>query len=424
MAPRTVRGSGHRSTGADLDLGRSASWSAAQRGVVVASFLGWMLDAFDFFLVVFVIQRIAGDFATDVKHVTYALFLTLAMRPVGAFVFGRLADHYGRRPSLMASVLAYSVIELASAFAPSLGVFLVLRALYGIAMGGEWGVGASLAIESVPVRSRGMVSGILQGGYPTGYLLAAVVYGLAYPYIGWRGMLMVGVAPALLVLYIRLKVPESAAWTTERTPEEHGILASLKGHWPLAVYGIVLMTAFNFFSHGTQDLYPTFLHAERGLRPSVISRIAILYNIGAILGGIVFGKLSGRIGRRTAIGLAALLALPALPFWAYSHSVVAIALAAFTLQFMVQGAWGVVPAHLNELSPPGMRATFPGVVYQIGNLMASYNATLQATLAVRHGGAAHPDYAFALCLVCGIVAPALILLVAFGPERRNVVFAR
>jgi MFS transporter, SHS family, lactate transporter len=420
----STRGSAHRSPGRDPEREVSGAWTSAQRGVVVASFLGWMLDAFDFFLVVFVIQRIAGDFATDVTHVTYALFLTLAMRPVGAFVFGRLADHYGRRPSLMASVLAYSVIEFASAFAPSLGVFLVLRALYGVAMGGEWGVGASLALESVPVRSRGMVSGILQGGYPTGYLLAAIVYGLVYPHIGWRGMLMVGVAPALLVLYIRLRVPESAAWTTERAPEGRGVLASLKGHWLLALYGIVLMTAFNFFSHGTQDLYPTFLRAERGLEPSVISRIAILYNVGAILGGILFGKLSGRIGRRKAIGLAALLALPALPFWAYSHSVAAIALAAFTLQFMVQGAWGVVPAHLNELSPPAMRATFPGVVYQVGNLMASYNATLQAMLAVSHGSAARPDYAFALCLVCAIVAPALILLVAFGPERRDIVFVR
>lgn len=384
-----------------------------------------MLDAFDFFLVVFVLSRIASDFHTDVTHVTYALFLTLAMRPVGAFLFGRFADHYGRRPSLMASVIAYSVIEFASAFAPSLAVFLVLRALYGIAMGGEWGVGASLAIESVPVRSRGLVSGILQGGYPTGYLLAAVVYGLAFPYIGWRGMLMVGVAPALLVLYIRRKTPESAAWASARPAASRNLLAGLKGNVLLVVYGIVLMTAFNFFSHGTQDLYPTFLHVERGLAPSEISRIAILYNIGAILGGVVFGKLSSssRIGRRGAIAIAALLALPALPFWAYSHSVVGIAIAAFVLQFMVQGAWGVVPAHLNELSPPGMRATFPGVVYQLGNLMASFNATLEAMVAVRHGSATHPDYAFALFIVCAIVAPTLALLVAVGPERRNIAFA-
>ncbi len=404
--------------------GAGESWTPAQRAVVAASFLGWMLDAFDFFLVVFVLERIAGDFGTDVKHVTYAIFLTLAMRPLGALLFGRLADRRGRRPALMASVLLYSVLELASAFAPSRAVFIALRALYGIAMGGEWGVGASLALETVPVRSRGLTSGILQGGYPAGYLLAAIVYGLLYERIGWRGMLVVGAAPALLVLYIRLKIPESAAWAAHRTAAPaRSLWAGLSGHWRLVVYAILLMTAFNLFSHGTQDLYPTFLRVQRGLATGAISRIAILYNIGAICGGVLFGRLSSRIGRRAAIAVAALLALPALPFWAYSTSVTAIAIAAFAMQLMVQGAWGVVPAHLTELSPEGMRATFPGVVYQLGNLLASYNATLQASIAVNHGGAAHPDYAFALCLVCGIVAPALILLVAFGPERRDVRFA-
>ncbi|MGH8226835.1 MAG: MFS transporter [Steroidobacteraceae bacterium] len=383
-----------------------------------------MLDAFDYFLIVFVLGRLAGDFGTDVKHVTYALFLTLALRPLGALLFGRLADHYGRRPALMASVLAYSALELATAFAPSLTVFLVLRALYGIAMGGEWGVGASLALESVPTRSRGLVSGILQGGYPTGYLFAAVVYGLLFPHIGWRGMFVVGAAPALLVLYIRMKVPESSAWSAGAARgSARRLWSGLAGHWRLAAYAIVLMTAFNFFSHGTQDLYPTFLRSERGLSTTAIASIAILYNVGALCGGLVFGWLSTRIGRRAAIGLAALLALPALPFWAYSQGAAALAIAAFAMQFMVQGAWGVVPAHLNELSPPGMRATFPGVVYQLGNLLASYNATLEASLALGHGGAGHPDYAFALALVCGIAAPVLILLVAFGPERRNVRFA-
>ncbi len=404
-------------------LAADERWTPAQRGVVAACFLGWMLDAFDFFLVVFVLERIARDFGTDVKHVTYAIFLTLAMRPLGAFLFGRLADRSGRRPALMASVLLYSALELASAFAPSLAVFIALRALYGIAMGGEWGVGASLALESVPVRSRGLTSGILQGGYPTGYLLAAIVFGLLYEHIGWRGMFVVGALPALLVLYIWAKVPESGAWAAARTSAPaRNPWAALSGHWRLAVYAIVLMTAFNLFSHGTQDLYPTFLRVERGLSTGAISRIAILYNIGAICGGLLFGRLSSRLGRRAAIALAALLALPALPFWAYSTSVTTIAVAAFAMQFMVQGAWGVVPAHLNELSPEGMRATFPGVVYQLGNLLASYNATLQASIAIGHGSAARPDYAFALCLVCGIVAPALIVLVAFGPERRDVRF--
>jgi MFS transporter, SHS family, lactate transporter len=402
----------------------SESWTPAHRRVVIAAFLGWMLDAFDFFLVVFVLEGIAHDFRTDVKGVTYALFLTLAMRPVGAFLFGRVADRYGRRPALIASVLCYSAMEFASALAPSLTVFLALRALYGVAMGGEWGVGASLALETVPVGSRGRVSGILQCGYPSGYLLAAIVSGFLYDQIGWRGLLMVGALPALLTLYILGTVKESPTWTqAARAARAPGLVSSLSGQWGLALYAIVLMTAMNLFSHGTQDLYPTFLRSQHGFSIATTSRIAIVYNIGAIGGGLFFGALSSRIGRRRAITAAALLALPALPFWAYSTSVAALAIAAFVMQFMVQGAWGVIPVHLNELAPHGLRATFPGVVYQLGNLLASYNDTAQATLANAHGSVARPDYAFALALVCAIVIPSVALLMVFGPERQNVRFA-
>jgi MFS transporter, SHS family, lactate transporter len=404
-------------------MSSAETWGPTQRNVVIASFLGWMLDAFDFFLVVFVLKRIAGDFGTEVKSVTWAIFLTLAMRPIGAFVFGRIADRYGRRPALMASVLSYSIMEFASAFAPSLTIFFVLRALYGVAMGGEWGVGASLAFESVPVRSRGLVSGLLQAGYPTGYLLAAIVYGTLFDHIGWRGMFMLGAAPALLVLYIRSKVPESQAWTDSAAAQRtQSIWAGLKGHWLLAGYAIALMTAFNFFSHGTQDLFPTLLGAQRGFTGATVSRIAIVYNVGAICGGLLFGTLSSRIGRRNAIALAAALSLPALAFCGFSLAPASIAIAAFVLQFMVQGAWGVVPVHLNELSPQGLRATFPGFVYQLGNLIAALNAPLQATIAERHGMPGHPDYAFALMLVVGIVAACLLVLALLGPERRNVRF--
>jgi MFS transporter, SHS family, lactate transporter len=419
-----------------------APWERWQREVVVASFLGWMLDAFDYFIVVFVLRRLASDFNTDIQSVTWAITLTLMMRPLGAWLFGRLADRYGRRPALMSSVLLYSVLECASAFAPSLAVFIALRALYGIAMGGEWGVGASLAFESIPVRSRGLVSGVLQAGYPAGYLLASILYGLAFPHIGWRGMLLVGGLPALLVLYIRTRIPESAAWRSgralqkARTAEAPAAApaapapgagaagarraSALAAHWPLALYGIALMTAFNFFSHGTQDLYPTFLGAQRGFSAHTISIVAIVYNAGAILGGLCFGRLSSVIGRRYAIALAAMLALPVLPFWALAHGPLAVAVAAFAMQFMVQGAWGVVPVHLNELSPPSMRGTFPGVVYQLGNLLASANATLQAGLAEQMGSRARPDYAFALGLVCALTALLLVVLALAGPERRDV----
>jgi MFS transporter, SHS family, lactate transporter len=407
-------------------MSSTESWGAAQRHVVFASYLGWMLDAFDFFLLVFVFKRIAGDFGTDVKSVTYAIFLTLAMRPLGAFLFGRVADRYGRRPALIASVLCYSVMEFASAFAPTLTVFLVLRALFGIAMGGEWGVGASLAFESIPVRSRGLVSGLLQAGYPSGYLLAAIVYGALIDHIGWRGMFMVGAVPALLLpIYILTKVPESQVWLSGfATQRSQNIRSGLAGHWRLAGYAILLMTAFNFFSHGTQDLYPHFLDVQRGFSSGTVSWIVIVYNIGAISGGLSFGALSSRIGRRRAIALAAGLALVVVPFWSFAAAPVTIAIAAFAMQFMVQGAWGIVPVHLNELSPPTLRATFPGFVYQLGNLIASVNAPLQTTIAEHRGGTAHPDFAFALSLVCCIVAVTLVVLALLGPERRDAHFGK
>jgi len=394
-------------------------WTAQQRSVVVASFLGWTLDAFDFFLLVFILTDIATEFGTGAETTSWLVTLTLAMRPLGAFLFGRAADRFGRRPTLMVDVLAYSLLEFASGFAPTFTVLLILRMLYGIAMGGEWGVGASLTMETVPVRSRGFVSGLLQAGYPTGYLLASIVYGLFYDSIGWRGMFMIGVLPALLVLYIRRNVPESPSWIeTKVTREGISLADTVRRHWRLGIYAILLMTAFNFFSHGTQDIYPTFLKVQHGMGPHEVSLIAIVYNIGAILGGIGCGMLSERFGRRRVIVVAALLALPALPLWAFSSGPVLLAAGAFLMQVAVQGAWGVVPAHLNELSPEEARGTFPGFVYQTGNLLAAINLTLQTHIAVTNGN----DYALAMAWVTGVVAVVIALLIAFGPEKRGVAF--
>jgi len=392
-------------------------WTKDQRSVVIASFLGWTLDAFDFFLLVFVLKDIAQEFNTAISEVTFAILLTLVMRPIGAFLFGRAADRWGRRPTLMVDVLLYSFIEFASGFSPSLTVLLVLRALYGVAMGGEWGVGASLTMESIPPHARGFVSGLLQSGYPTGYFLAAIVYGLLFPIIGWRGMFMVGVLPALLVLYIRRRVPESPSW--DRAAAARSSTVSIfRSHWRLGVYAVVLMAAFNFFSHGTQDLYPTFLQVQHGLSPHAVGAIAAIYNVGAILGGILCGSLSERIGRRRMIVTAALLSLPVLPLWAFAASPVLLAIGAFLMQVMVQGAWGVIPVHLNELSPDEARGTFPGLVYQLGNLLASANATIQAGLAVHFGG----NYGLALALVAGSVAVIIAVLTSLGVEAKGVAF--
>jgi SHS family lactate transporter-like MFS transporter len=314
-------------------------------------------------------------------------------------------------------VLLYSLIEFASGFSPSLTVLLVLRALYGVAMGGEWGVGASLTMESIPPHARGFVSGLLQSGYPTGYFIASIVYGLLFPIIGWRGMFMVGVLPALLVLYIRRRVPESPSWDRAAAAQS-GTFSVLRSHWRLGVYAVVLMTAFNFFSHGTQDLYPTFLQVQHGLSAHTVGIIAAIYNVGAIVGGILSGSLSERIGRRRMIVIAALLSLPVLPLWAFSDGPVLLALGAFLMQVMVQGAWGVIPVHLNELSPDEARGTFPGVVYQLGNLLASANATIQAGIAAHFGG----NYGVALALVAGIVAVIIAILTALGIEAKGAAF--
>ena len=386
-----------------------------ERSTVVACFLGWTLDAFDFFVLVFVIKDIAKEFSTDVKAVTFTLFLTLAMRPLGAFLFGVIADRYGRRPTLMANILFYSIVEFACGFAPSLTVLIVLRALFGIAMGGEWGVGASLTMETIPPQTRGLISGVLQTGYPCGYFLATIVYWLLYPFIGWRGMFMVGVLPALLVLYIRTKVEESPAWL-EHEHKGGQIFGTIAERWPLFIYMIVLMTAFNFFSHGTQDLYPTFLQLQRKFPQPTVAVIALIYNVGAIVGGLSFGIFSERVGRRRAICIAALLALPVIPLWAFSYSPLWLAVGAFVMQFLVQGAWGVIPAHLNELSPAEVRGTFPGFTYQLGNLFAAANATIQAALAEGWGG----DYAKALSVVIVVVAIAVFCITAFGPEAKGV----
>jgi SHS family lactate transporter-like MFS transporter len=380
--------------------------TSTQRNTFFACFLGWSLDSFDFFILVFCVSALAAEFHTKVSVVLEANFLTLAMRPVGAFLFGFLADRYGRRPALMIDIICFSIFELGSAFAPSFHWFLIMRTCFGIAMGGEWGVGAALAFETLPAKGRGFFSGLLQEGYVVGYLLAAVFYGTLFRFIGWRGMFVVGALPAFLVIYIRTKVDESPAWLQGRVAKQEGIHVGRGIHVYLGsfLFLILLMFAFNSFSHGTQDLYPTFLQKNHGFSPGTVGAIAIIYNIGALLGGITFGSWSERMGRRRAIMIATLLAIPVIPLWAYSHTAPMLALGGFLMQFMVQGAWGVIPAHLNELSPPAVRATFPGLAYQLGNLLASRNSVIQAKFAEQnYGGNFAPVLAWTVVLVATLV---------------------
>ena len=395
-----------------------------QRNAFLAAYLGWTLDAFDFFVVVFVLKDIEKEFHASPDAGASILFWTLACRPIGALLFGAAADRFGRRLPLMVDVILYSVLELASGFAPTLTSFLVLRALFGVAMGGEWGLGASLALESTPKSARGLLSGILQQGYPVGYLLGAVLYPLVVPHHGWRWMFFLGALPALLSIFIRSKVKESPVWEQGQGRRERFDWGQgIRQHGALFFYLVLLMTAFTFMSHGTQDLYPKFLQVQRHFGPRMVSNIVIVYNIGALIGGIVVGTLSQRIGRRKAIVIFALLALPVIPLWAFSHSPMMLALGAFLMQFCVQGAWGVIPAHLTELAPTAVRGTFTGFAYQLGNLLASVNANVQTKIAERHGGSHAPDYALGLASVILVVLLAVAAVTALGREARDVEFA-
>jgi SHS family lactate transporter-like MFS transporter len=399
-------------------IGHFRRLTPAQRNTFIACFLGWSLDAFDFFILTFCISALATQFQAKVSAVTEAIFITLAFRPVGAFLFGMMADRFGRRLTLMLDIVAYSVFELASAFAPSLKIFIITRAFFGIAMGGEWGVGAALAFETLPAEKRGFFSGVLQEGYAVGFLMAALVYGIFFPLVGWRGMFAIGALPAFLVIYIRSTVDESPAWLLGRVSKsaESGFKTDIIKFIGPFLLMTVLMFAFNSFSHGTQDLYPTFLTKGHQLGPHAVMWIAVIANIGALLGGILCGNWSERIGRRRAIVIAALLAIPVIPLWAYSRSVPMLALGGFLMQFMVQGAWGVIPAHLNELSPPAVRGTFPGFAYQLGNLLSSKNSVLQAKLVEqRYGGRYPPVLAWTVLLVASLVA----IVTWSGKERRG-----
>jgi MFS transporter, SHS family, lactate transporter len=415
-------------------VGHFRSLTSVQRSTFAACFLGWTLDAFDFFLLTFCLKAISLTFHVGVKQVAEAVFWTLVMRPVGAFLFGLMAEKYGRRPTLMLNIVAFSVFELASAFAPTLHSFLVCRALFGIAMGGVWGVGAALVMETLPPEGRGFFSGLLQEGYVIGNLLAAMLFGLLFPHLhgtgiftNWRVMFMVGTLPVLLAFYLRFKVEESPAWLAghddraarkERSFTWEAFRVNLRvlvGYLPIFLFLIVLMAAFTSFSHGTQDLYPTFL-LDHGLSEGRVGLVAAIGNIGALLGGVCFGTLSERFGRKRSIVVSALFAIPMVPLWAWSHTAVTLAVGGFLMQFMVQGAWGIIPAHLNELSPAPVRAILPGFAYQLGNLLSSRNAVFQESYAIHHNGG---SLNVALSGTVIIVALVVAAITALGPEAKG-----
>ncbi len=382
----------------------------------MAGFLGWTLDAFDFFLVVMCLTDIGHEFGKSDAQMSLTIAVTLAFRPVGALIFGLLADRYGRRLPLMLDLVFYSAAEVATGFAHSYTSFFILRALFGVGMGGEWGVGASLAMEKVPPRLRDILSGLLQEGYAAGYLLAAIAYRMVFPHYGWRPLFFIGGLPALLALFIRFRVKESAVWERTRHHNWEDLGQEILKHWKLFIYLVCLMAMMNFSSHGTQDMYPTFLKRDWHFSDQRKAALSAFMMVGAIFGGIGFGFLSDRIGRRAAMTLAFTCAIALVPLWAFAPTLPLLVVGAFLMQFMIQGAWGVIPAHISELSPDSVRGFLPGFAYQCGVLIAGSIAWFEAALAK------HMTYAKSMAILTVIIFAIAIVAVQMGTERRAAVF--
>jgi SHS family lactate transporter-like MFS transporter len=390
--------------------------SADHRPALIAGFLGWTLDAFDFFLVVMCLGAIGKEFGKSDTAVAFSLTLTLAFRPVGALIFGLLADRYGRRIPLMLDLIFFAIVEVLTGLAPNFTTFLILRALYGVGMGAEWGVGASLAMETAPAHRRGLLSGLLQEGYAFGYLLAAAGYFVIFPHFGWRPLFFLGGVPALLAVYVRFHVKESEVWEKVRHTSWKSLFAEIAANWKLVLYVTLLMAMMNASSHGTQDLYPTFLQRDWHFTPHMRAALTAFSMVGAILGGVVTGMISDRIGRRRAIVGALLLAAVAVPLWAFAPTLALLWIGAFLMQFMVQGAWGVIPAHITELSPDGVRGFLPGFAYQCGALLAGLVPLLEARVAE------HTSYARSMASVGAVVFVVAALVAWLGRERKAVRF--
>jgi SHS family lactate transporter-like MFS transporter len=386
------------------------------RAALFAGFVGWMLVAFDFFLVVFSLTAIAEEFHRSDKEIALSIAVTLGFRPVGAFVFGLVADRYGRRLPLIIVLIFYSVAEVLSGLAPNYATFMIFRALFGIGMGAQWGIGASLTMEKVPPRLRGVLSGLLQEGYAAGYLLAAGCYFFIFPRWGWRPMFFLGGLPVLVAIYVFLYVNESEIWKKTRHESWGQLGRGIASNWKLFIYLVLLMTMMNFVSHGTQDMYPTLLKRQWGFSPQKVAAVTAFSMVGAIVGGLIFGLLSDRFGRRRSMIAALICAMLVIPLWAFSPSLALLVAGGFLMQFMIQGAWGIIPAHLSELAPDPVRGFLPGFAYQCGVLFAGSIAYIEALFAQR------TSYATAMALTAVTVFGGAILMTAVGREQHGIHF--
>jgi SHS family lactate transporter-like MFS transporter len=386
-----------------------------QRNAVLASFFAWTFDAYDFFVLTFVITDVARSFGRSRPDIALTITLSLAMRPVGALIFGVMADRVGRRLPMILNVLLFAVLSVASGLAPTYRAFLLFRLLFGIALGAQWGVGASLALESVSPRWRGLLSGLLQGGYTLGNLIAAIAFRLVYPAFGWRALFFLGGAPVLLSLFIMTSVKESPVWSEHRS-DWGSYRRQAVASWRLLAYFVAFVAMAAMMAHGTQDMYPTFLRQGRQFSAERTAVITMISMIGACAGGLLVGWFSDRVGRRRAMVIATVCGLGIVPIWVAAPSLPLIIGGAFVMQFCVQGAVGIMPAHLNELTPGSMRGFFPGFAYQVGVMCASSITYVESLLGE------HFSYAAAMGILVSVVLVCAAVVFAVGPEKKGVLF--
>ncbi|CAF1083392.1 unnamed protein product [Adineta steineri] len=424
-----------------------------QAALFLVGFLAWTFDAFDFFAVTLNIIPIGKSYNRTTTDITWGITITLMLRAIGAIIFGIAGDRFGRKWPFIVNIVLYALIEIGTGFCRTYGQFIGLRAVFGIAMGGIYGNCAATALEDAPIAARGLLSGLLQQGYACGYLLAAA-FNVAitdHQRYGWRALFWFGGCPPLLVALWRVFLPETDAFLNVKKEREaiananictdptikppssmrlflRTVRPALVEHWPMLIYLVLMMAGFNFLSHGSQDLYPTFLSSTLQFSHSLVTITTIVANIGAIIGGMTIGYFSSFFGRRLSILVVLIIGGLLIPAYLLPRDKT-IMVGAFFQQMCVQGAWGVVPIHLMELSPGQFRSFVVGTAYQLGNLISSASSTIEAkagqqfpkkSLTPNSNNEEQYDYGKVIIIFLSCVYVYLFIIIFLGPEKRNI----
>jgi putative sialic acid transporter len=396
-------------------------------------FFAWTADAFDFHALSIQTTKLAKWYHTTNTEITTAITLTLLLRSVGAAVFGLLGDRFGRKWPMVANMIILGVLQIATIYSATFQQFLAVRSLFGLFMGGVYGNAVAMALENCPTEARGLMSGIMQQGYSFGYVLAACAnLGVGNATETWKTVFWVAAGLSIAAGLLRCCFPESKQFIEHKKTGQQ-VTASdfwketksmLAQEWRMVIYCIILMTWFNYYSHTSQDSYTTFMTDQKELAGLGPTRASIWMKTGACVGGTIIGYLSQWIGRRRAIVGAAFISACLIPAWILPTSETSLSVSGFAIQFFVQGAWGVIPIHLNELSPPAYRSSFPGITYQIGNMISSpsaqiVNAIAESNFVANGSGELVSAYGPTMGIATAIIAVGIMVTAGLGPERRG-----